>query len=131
MSTSRRNFVKRTALGAVAAAIPRATAALATADRKQVLSALGDTIIPSKPGDPGFRDLEAHGIVREVDKTLAAFKDQDFETFNQASASFFAGRSFVELGETERSEFLKMVSSGEKLEGRPDRQAIQRLYRLV
>ena len=35
-------------------------------ERLAVVSAMGDALIPSAPGDPGYKDLEAHGISQEV-----------------------------------------------------------------
>ncbi len=36
--------------------------AATTVDRSAVIAALGDTIIPSDPGDPGYRTLEPYNI---------------------------------------------------------------------
>ena len=39
-------------------------------DRKQLVAALGDTIIPTADGYPGYRRLEQYGITDEVMKGL-------------------------------------------------------------
>ena len=70
-STSRRHFLKKTALGSVALTSPvQAVQTALTADRLKILAALGDTLIPSAPGKPGFRSLERHGITAETNKGL-------------------------------------------------------------
>jgi len=33
---------------------------------KQIVAALGSTFVPSKPGDPGYKELEVHGITDYV-----------------------------------------------------------------
>ena len=129
--TSRRNFIRKAALGAGALVLPAQATPAAAAERSRILSALGDTIIPSKTGDPGFKDLEAHGITEQVNKNLAALKDQLFATFNQASAPFFQGRTFVELNENERAEFLKRVIRGEGFTNPSVRTVVQRVYKFV
>src|SRR5262245_54406933 len=102
--SGRRGFVKATALGVGAAALGGRTviAAANSPDRFQILAALGETIIPSKPGDPGFKDLEPQGIVQEVNKNLVAFKDDAFSSFNQGAAVLFQGKTFLELSEEDR-----------------------------
>jgi hypothetical protein len=130
-ATSRRDFVRKATLGSAAAAFLPKSVAAALADRKKILAALGDTIIPSKPGDPGFRDMEPHGIIEEIDKTLGAFKDGDFEALNQASAPLFGGRTFVELSKAERSDFVSLLVAGDQFPDKGSRTALQRLYRLV
>jgi anaerobic selenocysteine-containing dehydrogenase len=60
---SRRDFLKTSGAGAAAlTAVSTATPevqAQSSASRTQVFAALGDTIIPSDPGDPGYRTLPA------------------------------------------------------------------------
>jgi len=122
----RRSFLKRAmlSLGAVVWINPAQLGS--EAGRLRILSALGDTIIPSKPGDPGFVDLEPHGIVQAVSNTLVSLADSPLERFNQAPAPLFQGRTFVELDQNERVDFLKRVIAGES--GDP---AVRRVYKLV
>ncbi|MDA2935122.1 gluconate 2-dehydrogenase subunit 3 family protein [Acidobacteria bacterium AH-259-D05] len=130
--TSRRDFLKKTTLGSVALISPLKPVQVGvTTDRLEVVTALGDTIIPSKPGTPGFKSLEQHGITAEVNKGLRALKDELFAAFNQASLKFFQGRTFVELKEEERAEFLKMVISGENFTDKTLHRKVRRVYRLV
>ena len=131
-ASGRRNFLKSATLAAGAAALaPTPARAADSADRHQILSALGDTIVPSKPGDPGFKDLEPYGITKEVNKSLSPLKDQDFVAFNDAAVPLFQGRTFVDLGEEERSRFLTMLVGGEGFPAGMARQPLQRFYRLV
>ena len=130
--TSRRHFLKKTALGSAAwASTAPQVHAQDTADRLEVLAALGDTLIPSEEGKPGFKNLQPYGITAEVNKSLTALQDELFSTFNQASAGFFKGRTFIELNEDERARFLRKVISGEEFRDRNLHQKVRRLYRLV
>ena len=130
--TSRRNFLKKTALGSAAwASTAPQVHAQDTADRLEVLAALGDTLIPSEKGKPGFKSLQPYGITAEVNKSLTALQDKLFATFNQASAGFFKGRAFIELNEDERARFLRKVISGAEFRDRNLHQKVRRLYRLV
>ena len=130
--TSRRSFLKKTALGSaawVSTASPAQTQD--TTDRLQILAALGDTLIPSEEGKPGFKSLQPDGITEEVDKNLKPLQDELFVAFNQASARFFEGRTFIELGEEDRARFLRKVISGEEFRDRTLHQKVHRLYKLV
>ena len=49
----------------------------------------------------------------------------------QASARFFEGRTFIELGEEDRARFLKKVIDGEEFRDRTLHQKVLRLYKLV
>jgi len=130
--TSRRLFLKKTALGSAAwvSTAPQIQAQ-DSADRLQVLAALGDTLIPTEEGKPGFKSLQPYGITEEVNKSLTALQDELFVTFNQASAGFFQGRTFIKLNEDERARFLRKVISGEEFRDRTLHQKVRRLYRLV
>jgi hypothetical protein len=118
LATGRRAFLGSVALGAgalaagVSAAEPRAAG---REERLKILAALGETIVPSDPGDPGFRELESHGITEEVNKMLRPLKDAVFVKFNEASRPFFQNRTFVELTESERADFLKKVAAGTEI----------------
>ena len=130
--SSRRHFLKKTALGSVAlTSSVEAAQTTQTADRLQVLAALGDTLVPSAPGKPGFRNMESHGITRETNQGLRALEDELFAEFNQAARQFFEGRSFVELGEEERARFLRKVIDGDEFTDKTLHGRVRRVYRLV
>ena len=114
---SRRDFIKATTLGAggLLLASGQLHAAADVGDRLTILNALCETIIPSRPGDPSFKDLEPHGITEEVNKALRPLKDEAFIRFNDASKPFFGGRTFVALPEDERARFLRMLIKGEEI----------------
>jgi len=129
--TSRRHFLKKTALGSAVWVSTAQQVQAQTTDRLQILAALGDTLIPSKEGKPGFKSLQPYGITEEVNKSLTSLPGELFATFNQASAGFFKGRTFVELNEDDRARFLKKVISGDEFTDRTLHQKVRRLYRLV
>ncbi len=128
--TSRRHFLKKTALGSAVLASTAAPAQAQT-DRLQILAALGDTLIPSAAGKPGFKSFQPYGISEEVNKSLTALPDELFATFNQATTEFFKDRIFIELNEDERAQFLRKVISGDEFTDRTLHQKVRRLYRLV
>ncbi len=128
---SRRYFLKKTALGSVALTSSVEAARTTQADRLQILAALGDTLIPSAPGRPGFRSMESHGITRETNQGLRALEDELFAEFNQTASQFFEGRSFVQLGEEERARFLRKIIDGEEFADKELHGRVRRVYRLV
>ena len=74
---TRRDFLKTTGLGTAAAAASLGVAERASGqspapavDRATVVAALGDTLIPSDPGDPGYKTLEPFNITAEVLKGM-------------------------------------------------------------
>ena len=73
---SRREFVKQTAVGtaalagASAGALEAVAAAGPTNPNRQIVAALGPLFIPSKPGDPGYAELESYGISDYVMKPI-------------------------------------------------------------
>ena len=131
-NTNRRHFLGKTALGMVALASPvKATETTTTANRLQILAALGDTLIPSEPKRPGFKSLELHGIVAETNKGLRALEDGLFATFNKSSREFFKNRTFVELEREERARFLRQIIDGTGFPDKAIHQKAQRVYKLV
>ena len=124
--TDRRSFFKRAMLSLSAVVWVNPAQLGSEAGRLRILSALGDTIIPSKPGGPGFVDLEPHGIVQAVSNTLVSLDDSPLERFNQSPAPLFQGRTFVELDQDERVDFLNREIAEES--GDP---AVKRVYKLV
>ena len=125
--TSRRGFVKAVTLGVGAIGVAPRRSEAALEERLKILAALGETIIPSDPGDPGFKELEPHRITEEVNKSLRPLKDEVFVRFNDAAKPFFAGRTFVELNDAERAEFLRKVIAGKEIAD----PAVRRVYRFT
>lgn len=76
--------------------------------RKAILFAIGDTLIPSAPGDPGYRDLEWHGISDEVDRRLEDVTEEDLDLFNKSCVALFQ-KSFTELTERRRAEYFNLI----------------------
>ena len=103
---SRRDFLKTTGAGtaAIATVAPGVSAAVmaAAVDRHAVIAALGDTIIPSDPGDPGYKTLEQYKITDEVMKGLTGISDDDLALFNSSAATLAGGKSFLEMDEPKR-----------------------------
>ena len=117
---SRRWFLKKTSVGTLSLGgimsqllgSQRSTRSdVPTVDREDFVGALGDTLIPTAGGYPGYRRLERYGITTEVLAGLQGLEQQEFNVFNAASREFFSGKSFVDLGEAERTEFLQSVAS--------------------
>jgi len=155
---SRRWFLKKTSVGTLSLSgimsrllgAQRSTVSdVPTVDREDFVAALGDTLIPTAEGYPGYRRLERYGITKEVLAGVQGLEQQEFNVFNAASRDFFAGRSFVDLGEAERSEFLQWIAGslpagsfapadsgsapGNLVEvlGDEDLETVQKVFRLV
>src|SRR3990172_7232565 len=106
-NSSRRDFLKTVSVAAVGVAVAGAAAqeAVAAVSKPAMISALGDTLIPSQPGDPGYKDLEPYKITEEVLKSLPGVSDADLELFNETSRGKFGGKAFLELTEAQRAEY--------------------------
>lgn len=76
-------------------------------NRVAVLFAVGDTLIPSAQGDPGYRDLEWYGISEEVNRRLD-MQDDDFTLFNESSVDLF-GKPFIDLPEEKRAAYFAAI----------------------
>ena len=136
---SRRDFLKTTGMGA--AAIPTTLVGISTqqvqgqaattVDRSAVIAALGDTIIPSDPGDPGYRTLEPYNITAEVMKGLTGLSDENLAVFNNSAASFFSGKTFLDLSESQRADYLNLIIDGSKIADQQLRGQLQSVYRLT
>jgi len=136
---SRREFLKTTGMGA--AAIPTTLVGISTqqvqgqagtaVDRSAVIAALGDTIIPSDPGDPGYRTLEPYNITAEVMKGLTGLSDDNLAAFNNSAASFFSGKTFLDLSESQRADYLNLIIDGSKIADQQLRGQLQSVYRLT
>lgn len=79
-----------------------------TIDRRAILFAIGDTLIPSVPGDPGYKDLEWYGITAEVERRIENVTDEELKLFNEASTPLF-GKKFTELSEVDRAQYLHRI----------------------
>ena len=101
---SRRKFIQHGSVGTAAVAVSsigptegQARRPLpAKYDRTLVFAKLGDILIPSSPGDPGYRTLEPYNITAEIMKGLSSLPDEDLALFNSESAAVFGGKTFVE-----------------------------------
>src|SRR5215510_12105034 len=132
---SRREFLRRSGAGsiAVAAVVPTAgfagaePAQTAPVDRRAILAALGDTLIPSDPGDPGYKSLEPYKITEEVMKGLAAIKDDDLDVFNRGCGAFFEGRQFLQLTEPQRADYLRLIIDGGGFTDKTQLKVLQRV----
>ncbi len=139
-NVSRRGFIKKGSVGTVAVAVSGvSTAPGQTAqailpegyDRIQVMATLGDTLVPSSPGDPGYKDLEVYNITAEILKGLGSISDQDLARFNSESAAHFGGKTFVELSEPQRADYLNMIVDGVNISDSSVLGRLQGIYRLV
>jgi hypothetical protein len=77
-------------------------------NRRAILFAIGDTLIPSAPGDPGYKDLERYGITEEINRRLEEFPDADLELLNRSSAGSF-GSSFTQLPPDRRADYFNRI----------------------
>jgi hypothetical protein len=134
---SRRDFLKRSGAGSIAitALAPALSFGRSDApqaaqiDRHAVFAALGDTLIPTDPGDPGYKSLETYKITEEVMKKLDGVSDGDLEAFNKGSAAFFGDRSFLQLTPSQRADYLQLIIDGSKFTDKTNLRALQRVYR--
>jgi hypothetical protein len=135
---TRRDFLKRSGAGSIAVtaitpslvAEAKEQAAAASLDRHAVFAALGDALIPTDPGDPGYRSLEKYRITEEVMKQLP-ISDADLTAFAQGSAAFFAGRTFLQLTEAQRGQYLQLIIDGSRFTDQAQLRTLQRVYRLT
>ena len=117
---SRRDFLKKTGSGATGTAVALASIQTAQAvpaaldvDLSAVVAALGDVLIPSDPGDPGYRTLEPYNITAEVMKDLPV-SDEELVLLNSQAGELFPGKTFVQLKERERESYFDSVFAGER-----------------
>lgn len=107
----------------------REPAPTAPVDRHALFAALGDTLIPTDPGDPGYKSLEPYKITDEVMKGLSAIRDDDLNSFNQGCGAFFDGRNFLQLAEAQRAEYLRLLIDGSRFSDKAQLRILQRVYR--
>lgn len=117
---SRRDFLKKTGSGATGTAVALASIQTAQAvpatldvDLSAVVAALGDVLIPSDPGDPGYKTLEPYNITAEVMKDLPV-SDEELVLLNSQAGELFPGKTFVQLKERERESYFDSVFAGER-----------------
>jgi choline dehydrogenase-like flavoprotein len=128
----RREFVKQTVVGTAVLAGASADALEAAAAgpvdlNKQIVAALGAVFIPSGPGDPGYQELESHGITEYVMQKLPVTDALD--GFNTAAKQFFDGKSFLDLDEKQREQYLALIVEGNKVTDADQRARLQTFYR--
>ena len=111
---TRRDFLKKTGTGATGAAalvsFSQEQARAADPDRAALVASMGDTLIPTDPGDPGYRTLEPYNITAEVLKQLQV-SDEDLAEFDAGARSKY-GKGFAELAEPHLSPDMEFGVSG-------------------
>jgi len=96
-------------------------------NRREVLFAIGDTLIPSAPSDPGYKDLEWYGITDEVNRRLEELSDADVDLFNKASIGPFK-KKFTELSDSQRSEYFTLLLQAGSFKNEPLQKKLQEVY---
>jgi len=136
---SRRKFIKHGSVSTVAVAISQVSPTRGQAtgtlpsnyDRALIIAKLGDTLIPSSPGDPGYQTLEPYNITAEIMKGVSSIPDDDLALFNSEATTHFGGKTFVELAEAERADYLNMIADGVKIKDSTALGKLQGVYTLV
>jgi hypothetical protein len=136
---SRRKFIKHGSVSTVAVAVSQVSPSRGQAaealpsnyDRELIFAKLGDTLIPSSPGDPGYKSLEPYNITAEIMKGVDSIPDEDMALFNSESAAHFGGQTFVELSEANRADYLNMIADGVNISDSQVLGRLQSVYRLV
>jgi len=95
--------------------------------KKQLVSALGALFVPSRPSDPGYSDLESHGITDYVLEDLRVL-DAAVDAFNAGAQPFFGGKSFLDLEGTQREQYLALIVDGRKIADAEQRKNLQGFY---
>ena len=130
---SRRDFLKTVGVAGTAMVVgggtPPTMAASSPVDRKKMISALGDALIPSDPGDPGYKDLDPYGITDEVLRALPDISDADLELFNERCRGMFDGKTFLELTEPQRADYLREIVKGSAVNDPKELGTLRRVYR--
>ena len=94
-----------------------------------LVAALGDLFVPSAPGDPGYKDLEKYGITEYVLKNLPVGEGSLLEGFNETAKQFFGGKSFLELDEKQKEQYLELVLDEKKITDPQVRAQLLAFYR--
>lgn len=117
---------------------------------KQIVSALGSTFVPSKPADPGYKELEVHGITDYVmrraeegerggpdqretgvvrrDSAVSWLDHGELAALNDTAKQFYGGKTFVELDEAQRAQYLALIVNGQKISDAKDRARLQATF---
>src|SRR5262249_3545545 len=82
--------------------------------------------VPSAAGDPGYKELEAHGVTEYV---MKEFPTAEIDGFNTAAQQFFEGKAFVNLDEKQREKYLSMIVDGKDISDAELRTKLQAFYR--
>jgi hypothetical protein len=151
---TRRDFLKESgagvaAIGVLSQKLAAKSADLANApavDRKRLIEALAETLIPTAEGYPGYQHLEQYGITEEVLKGLQMLSQQDLNLFNAAAGEVYSGKSFLDLDPEQRTEYLHFIvasfpagayndpgpakSSAAELSAQVDRNAVETLQKV-
>lgn len=135
---SRRDFLKRSALGSAAVAgmgvmagVPTpAAGAEQSANRYSIVAALGDALVPSTP-DPGYKSLEVYNITAEVLKGLTILSEAELRDFNEGSRPHFGGKPFVQLSEAEREQYLNLIIEGNQINDAKLLGTLRKVYRIT
>jgi hypothetical protein len=125
---SRREFVKTVSVAAATVAVAQPGMAAAPATRHAVVAAIGDVLIPSDPGDPGYRDLEPYRITEEVLRALPGVSDAEAELWNATAKTAF-GKTFLELDESQRAAYMGRVVDGTASDDPKTNERLRRVYR--
>jgi len=129
--SSRREFMQTAAVAVMTVGVASAGTMAVSAsavDRHAVIAALGDTLIPSEPGDPGYKDLEAYKITQEVLKALPGVSDADLELFNETAKRKFSGTNFLELSAAQRAQYLRLIIDGSAATDSKELENLRRVY---
>ena len=134
---TRRDFLKKSGSGATATAVAmvslqscQTSPAASDLDRTAVVAAIGDTLIPTDPGDPGYQTLEPYNISVEVLKELQA-SDEELVLFDGQAGEMFSGKSFLQLNQSERASYFDAVFSGDQFEDKETGEKLQQTLRSI
>ncbi len=132
---SRREFLKTSGVGPAAVTVLAPGLIQASQSQKgialqrqEIFAALGDTLIPTDPGDPGYKTLEKYKITQEVMKGLTAISDAELEIFNQGSSQVFANRGFLQLTESQRADYLRLIIDGKEFSDKAQLGTLRKVY---
>jgi choline dehydrogenase-like flavoprotein len=154
--TNGSNFVDRISAGT--AAVTAAASGLEAMQSPQarhtdahtrIVATLGQMFIPSKPGDPGYAELEPHGITSYVmqesvpgergpdqretgvvrrEPTANWLEPEELVAFNDGARQFFGGKTFVELDDNLREQYLSLIVEGSKISDAKQRARLQAIF---